>query len=520
MFFLTASELDAARDAIAHHGYSTLLPEPPEWGTVLSNWSAIRESIEKLDLDIYTPFTPMRVFAPKNRANLRVLHLLHPQDLLIYTALVLIVKDDIEASRIPTRAKRVFSFRASKQPNHLYDSRHAYERYREQLEKKSAAKSVRFVALADIADFYSRIYQHRLENVLESVAKTQRTRDVARVLVRKLVGSIMGRDSYGIPIGPYASRVLAEGLLIDVDAALLAQGIDFVRWVDDYNIFCKSEHDAQAALFTLGEWLFSKHGLTLQSAKTKILPLDSYRTDVLSSHDHRLTGRDEVVGALRDFHVGYESEDEEEPSEAEIDRVLAVINGANLRAMLDAAVSDTALVDYEAVTYVLTRLPRIPGVSSELRQDVLRLVIDHSPLLYPVAEQIAKYVLSFSDLSTTTRKRVAAKLLKPLLSRQKPPPYYAMWVLHIFASSAEWNHTTELTAIYTAATSEVAKRYAALAAFTSGTRATALAIKDDYVAASPLLRLAILAAVRRLGEDERKHWKLANSVSGVLEKAL
>ena len=90
-----------------------------------------------------------------------------------------------------------------------------------------------YVAVADIADFYPRIYQHRLENVIESVASSQRVRDVARVLVKKLIGNLLGKDSYGIPVGPYASRLLAEALLIDVDASLESRGIDFVRWVDD-----------------------------------------------------------------------------------------------------------------------------------------------------------------------------------------------------------------------------------------------------------------------------------------------
>jgi hypothetical protein len=111
-----------------------------------------------------------------------------------------------------------------------------------------------------------------LENIIESVATSQRVRDVARVLVKKLIGNIMNRDSYGIPVGPYASRLLAEALLIDVESSLQSQGVDFVRWVDDYSIFCRTEYEAQSVLFSLGEWLFSKHGLTLQSPLPSDLP--------------------------------------------------------------------------------------------------------------------------------------------------------------------------------------------------------------------------------------------------------
>jgi hypothetical protein len=526
MFNLTTQELDAAVAAISHHGYSTMLPSPPEWAILTSNWASIRDSIERIDLDVYEPFKPLKIFAPKNRANIRLLHLLHPQDLIIYTALVLIAKADIEAGRIPLTAKRVFSYRADvRKPNELYDSRGTYESYQQQLKVRAAKPKVRYAAVADIADFYSRIYQHRLENVIESVATSQRVRDVARVLVKKFIANIMGRDSYGIPVGPYASRLLAEALLIDVDASLQAQGVDFVRWVDDYSIFCRTEYEAQSVLFSLGEWLFSKHGLTLQSAKTDILTIEDYRRKHLFDHGEQLTDRDTVVNILREFRIGYEGatgdSEDELVDEAEVEEALAVLQGTDLKGMLEASLEDTELVDYQAVTYALTKLPRIPGAPSGLKREVLHLVIDNAELLYPVAEHIATYVLSFNDLSRAEQKQIAGKLLKPLKSkRNPPPPYYAMWVLHVFASAPEWNHAQDIVKLYAEATSEVVKRFAALAIHASGTRSQALAVKDQYTAASPLLRLAILFATKKLGSDERKHWRLAQGVNGSLEKLI
>src|SRR5215211_8216886 len=109
MFTLTVDELDNALAAIKHHGYSAMLPEPPEWAVIEANWAPLRDIIKNIDLDTYEPFKPLPVFAPKNRANVRITHLLHPQDLLIYTALVLIAKTDIENARISVPANRVFS---------------------------------------------------------------------------------------------------------------------------------------------------------------------------------------------------------------------------------------------------------------------------------------------------------------------------------------------------------------------------------------------------------------------------
>lgn len=95
-----------------------------------------------------------------------------------------------------------------------------------------------------------------------------------------------------------------------------------------------------------------------------------------------------------------------------------------------------------------------------------------------------------------------------------------MWVLHIFASAPAWNHAQDIVKLYSQSTSEVIKRFASLAIHSSGSRAQALAVKDEYIAASPLLKLAILFASRKLGNDERKHWRLAQGVSGSIEKLI
>lgn len=524
MFKLAPEELQQAYEAIEHHGYSAMLPASYEWQSVRAKWTEVQQYLAEIDLDVYTPYKPLRVFAPKSRANIRVVHLLHPEDLIGYTALVLIVKDDIEGARMSRKTQRVFSYRVdNKRPNRLYDSRGAYDAYLSQLRKKTEKANVTFVSIADIADFYPRIYQHRLENVVESTASSQRGVDVARVLVKKLISKLMDGNSYGIPVGPYASRVLGEAVLIDVDAHLHAKGVDFVRWVDDYNIFSRTEYLAQSTVFELAEWLFSNHGLTLQSSKTKILPVARYASEVISVPEENLTDRDHVISLLRESagDVEYEEdlEEEEDPDEEAVAEMLQQLQGYDLHDMFVASISDQALVDYEMVRYVLTRLPRISGADDDLKSDILELVLDRADLLYPAAEFIARYILSFDSFSKSKKKKIAKQLLKPLKSkRSQPPDYYAMWILYIFSTSEDWNHAGDIVALYQRSTSEVVKRFAALAIAVGGTRSEALVVKDDLPNASDLLRLAILCASNRLGKDERKHWKLANQVHGAVEK--
>jgi Reverse transcriptase (RNA-dependent DNA polymerase) len=524
MFQLTEAELQNAFEAISHHGNSAMLPPPHEWRSVVDKWPDIKAYLAQQDLDIYEPYKPLRVFAPKTRANIRVLHLLHPEDLLIYTALVLIVKNDIENERIPRQSRRVYSYRVDvSAPNRLYNTRGAYDAYLAQLKKKAAKPTTKFVGIADIADFYPRIYQHRLENVIQAAASTPRRTDVARVLVKKFIANLMDRNSYGIPVGPYASRILGEAILIDVDATLQSRGIDYVRWVDDYNIFSRSEFLAQSALFDLAEWLFVNHGLTLQAAKTKLLTVSRYKSEILSKPEEKLTDRDHVISLLKETGGMEEYEDEAEDDaldQEQIEATLQQLHGYDLHGMLSRSVSDQALVDYEVVRYVLTRLPRIPNVDEDLKQDVLNLVIENAELLYPAAEYIATYILSF-EFSRRAKRKIAKKLLKPLRSkRTRPPDYYIMWVLYIFSTSEEWNQMADIIDIYRSTTSEVVKRYAALAVAVGGTRSEALIVKDDLPSASDLLRLAILSASNKLGQDERRHWKRAHPIEGIVEKFL
>lgn len=523
MFNLTEKELDNAFSAINYHGYSAMIPEPVEWAVVKSNWVEVRTFIKSLDLDTYEPKKLMKIFAPKNRSNIRVVHLLHPQDLIIFTALVLIIKNDIEKNRISRKSKRVFSYRIDpKIDDRLYDSRGAYQNYLEQLDTKSNRDVIKFVAIADIADFYPRIYQHRLENAIQTIASDQRGNEVARVLVKKLISNLMDRNSYGIPVGPYASRVLAESLLIDVDAFLSSKGFDFVRWVDDFSFFCKSEYEAQSTLFTLGEWLYDKHGLTLQSAKTKILVKQDFKDMKLFKPEAGLTDRDLAISILKEIKSDeYAELDEEdvELSEEEIEDTLQPLLSIDLVKMLKDSISDRTLIDYEVINYVLTRFPRMPNVEDKIKKEVLDFVIENAELLYPSSEQIAKYIISFNNLPNKEKKKIGKLLLKPLKSKRNPPPsYYALWMLHVFTTSEDWNQITDIIKLYQNSSSEIIKRYTALAIANGGTRAEALIIKDDYNSASDILRLAILASSNKLGKDERKHWKLANQINGVIEK--
>jgi hypothetical protein len=54
-FNLTENELQLAYEAIEHHGYSVLVPAPPEWQAAKDHWDDYRQILAGLDLDTYRP---------------------------------------------------------------------------------------------------------------------------------------------------------------------------------------------------------------------------------------------------------------------------------------------------------------------------------------------------------------------------------------------------------------------------------------------------------------------------------
>jgi len=88
MVKLSEASLDLALAAIGHHGYGDFFPEPPELGIARSHWNDLRPYLADVDLDTYTGYDRVTAFAPKSRLNIRRVALLHPFDLLLYTALV------------------------------------------------------------------------------------------------------------------------------------------------------------------------------------------------------------------------------------------------------------------------------------------------------------------------------------------------------------------------------------------------------------------------------------------------
>ena len=213
-----------------------------------------------------------RVLVPKKGGyDFRKCALIDVLDEIKYLALVLLIANKIEKKRLSVKSNHIFSYRyvASDNNGWLFNRKIGMNAFRKCNFQMSRNKDFNVMVECDIANFYDRLNLHRLEStLLSAVAKDDNDCKVIRI-INSLLLYWSNRDSYGLPVGSNASRILAEASLIDVDKYLFDNGVPFTRFVDDFRIYAKTSAEAYKYLSMLIKRL-SQEGLFLNSSKTKI----------------------------------------------------------------------------------------------------------------------------------------------------------------------------------------------------------------------------------------------------------
>jgi len=187
-------------------------------------------------------------------------------------ALVIELAPKIEQLRVPVADEVVHSYRyQDDKDSSLFrlDSWAAFQAHTRQL-----AQSHSYVVTADISDFYSRLYHHRLENALRQADPGCNIANQIMEILKRLSNN----TSYGLPVGGPAARILAELALNRVDRLLLAERTtsSYCRYADDYRFFVNDLPSAYRAIGILSERLFRNEGMSLQKSKTRIMTSEEY----------------------------------------------------------------------------------------------------------------------------------------------------------------------------------------------------------------------------------------------------
>lgn len=190
-----------------------------------------------------------------------------------FLGLVISLATKIESQRLP--GNYVYSYRINLdcESYSLYSQEINWRKFqKDSLDLCEKDSQIQYVVVCDIADFYTRIYHHRLENALDRIDPHKNVSSK----IKSLAQYFSGTNSYGLPVGGAASRILSELVLDSVDHILKLHRINFKRYVDDYVIFCNSKEDAHSVLAFLSRKLMENEGLTLQKHKTNIMSKEEF----------------------------------------------------------------------------------------------------------------------------------------------------------------------------------------------------------------------------------------------------
>jgi hypothetical protein len=273
---VTRASLEAAVRHLVRYGDTDIFPHLPELAFFADEEAAIVDELSKLDLDSYTPAGAIEALAPKGRYSFRIAHQLSALDTMLLLGCVIDIGDKIEAKRQSVKNIRSFSYRflLDRTKGEVFRSGRTFKDwlYSQQRVLESAGY-VTHVVSTDISDYYSRINFHRLENLLDDVAP----KHGAIRFIKKHIGIIRARQSFGLPVGGSAARLLAELALVDADEVLRSVGLIVTRFVDDFKIFLKASDHPYDALGYLAEQLGINEGLSLNSAKTFVTEREKHR---------------------------------------------------------------------------------------------------------------------------------------------------------------------------------------------------------------------------------------------------
>ncbi|RYZ82708.1 MAG: RNA-directed DNA polymerase, partial [Proteobacteria bacterium] len=399
--------IDNAKRAILHLsslGDTDIFPPPFEFRFYKEAEEDIAKSVSQMTASNYKPISCFECLSPKGELSFRIAHQLYPADTLLYTAAAINVAPAIEKMKLPID-NGPFSYRfmdKADSPRLFAESSNFHDwlaHVKSIYGDDEPFPDAKHVIETDISDFYSRIYFHRLEHVLDDCEAS----NAVRKIIEGIIKTSRARQSYGLPVGTAASRILAEGLLTDTDAMISQICEKYSRYVDDFRIVVGQVSVVHSTLCQIAEHLMLTEGLSLNASKTKtatnqegIEDIDKKLTDVFNDN--------ELVQLSQHIRAVYDGED------VSIEDIQDIDEKEIIGKLYE--VKSRKLVDYNAVKVILKAL-RTLNVS-----EPVELVEQNLDLLYYTPRDFCFLIGSMVQREPNVAEEIAA-LLEAVI--QKPP---------------------------------------------------------------------------------------------------
>ena len=379
------------------------------------------------------------------------------------------------------------------------DPREAHDRFIDRQHEEARARNFSHCVKLDVANYYERIDQHKLQPLLEKRGVSGSVTSTLCGLLRKFNN---GR-SYGIPQGLWPSDYLGNIYLLDLDEFIRDQGLLFLRFVDDYRIFCNSDLEGRRILKECCKVL-SELGLNAQPLKSGVVDVESLDPELKPITQQFLSLKKTQQRILvRYLDTDYSGDtvvvaEEEELHEEEQEAALSEFDIQAFEKLW------TEIVDQEVKRASILRLALAGlsrGGSPSAKEYVLSALGDF-PQLAPAT---VKYLLSLGYESDTGKK-----LLSFLKSPENIYEWQEMWLLRYFqdlGASLDEAMKRRLVAILEDQRKHPLIRQAVAEVIAMhGTQADGATIKRALQnEANPRVRRALLLGYRLLPRSERNY---------------
>lgn len=488
------TSLEWALEHILRFGDTDILPTPFEYEAIAADRQQVIDTLSKVDLTGYSARSNQIFLVPKPGTGFRVVQQLDPLDTILYAGAVHEISSQIESSRVAKELRIACSFRLDIDESGRFFGEDSGWRDFQEHSADLAADSTH-VVVADIADFYNQVYQHRVESALDGASvNPTRAKNIESFLAQ-----LTAQQSRGLPVGPYASIVLAEACLNDVDQHLLSKGFSHTRYVDDFRIFADSKKECLRALHELTEYLYTAHRLCLQSSKTEIMSADTFIKKELKDPEH--VEQQNKLNRLQDMIVdflnatGYTAELDDIPE----DDVNAVVRDV-LAEMFEELVTSQPLRIGPA-RYVLRR------ARSLRTREIYSTLLKHLECLVPVFRDVARYLIATMPKKQKYVRPVAKGLFRLADSDFGQFAFVRMWLFDILQSHPHIvEDSADIASLAEADRSLLGVRPRALWARAMRDTAWVRGMKEKWRGVGPWDQRAILWSGSILPKKERQAW--------------
>lgn len=162
------------------------------------------------------------------------------------------------------------------QPNHLFEMN--YKNFcKDDYPEPDLLIGKNYLVKADISNCFPSIYTHSIPWALKTKSYSKKHTGVSEWFneIDLFTRNIKEAETHGVLIGPHASNLISEIILVNVDSKI-SRKFDYIRNIDDYECYVKTYEEAEQFLIDLSSEL-KKFGLILNHKKTEIhkLPLAS-----------------------------------------------------------------------------------------------------------------------------------------------------------------------------------------------------------------------------------------------------